>query len=61
MGSQAGQEETARRVQDAEARLAAGDLHGGFESLKAVLAQDRDHPGALAAMGLFLAAHGDPG
>lgn len=61
MRSQAGQEGTARRVEEAEARLAAGDLHGGFESLKAVLAQDRDHPGALAAMGLFLASHGDPG
>jgi SAM-dependent methyltransferase len=61
MRSQAGQDETAGRVGEAEARLAAGDLHAGFERLKAVLAEDRDHPGALAAMGLFLAAHGDPG
>lgn len=61
MQSQAQQGGTARRVEEAEARLAAGDLHGGFDTLKVVLAEDPDHSGALAAMGLFLAAHGDPG
>ncbi|WP_395944014.1 methyltransferase domain-containing protein [Brevundimonas sp.] len=45
----------------AEAQLAAGDLRGGFAGLKAVLAADPDHPAALATMGLFLSAYGDPG
>lgn len=48
-------------VEAAEQRLASGDLQGGFAGLKAVLAVAPDHPAALATMGLFLSAYGDPG
>ncbi len=46
-------------VATAERALAAGDLNGAFAAYKACLAQHRDHPGAVAGMGLFLARHGE--
>jgi SAM-dependent methyltransferase len=47
-------------VAAAERRLGAGDLNGAFTALKACLKQYPDHGPATAAMGLFLADHGDP-
>src|SRR5690606_29133327 len=48
-------------VERAEACLARGDLNGAFAALKACLETSPDHRGATAAMGLFLAEHGDTG
>lgn len=42
-------------------RRAEGDLNGAFAALKAGLKRSPDHGPATAAMGLFLADHGDPG
>lgn len=47
-------------VATAERRLAVGDLRGAFADLKACLKRFPDHGPATAAMGLFLADHGDP-
>lgn len=46
-------------VATAERALAAGDLNGAFAAYKACLSQHRDHPTAVAGMGLFLAQHGE--
>lgn len=46
-------------VATAEKALAAGDLNGAFAAYKACLSQHRDHPAAVAGMGLFLAQHGE--
>ena len=46
-------------VATAERALAAGDLNGAFAAYKACLSQHRDHPAAVAGMGLFLAQHGE--
>lgn len=48
-------------LQAAHDALENGRNREGFEFLKAVLAVDPDHTAALATMGLFLSAYGDPG
>ncbi len=45
----------------AEARLREGDASGAFEALKACCRADPANGPAVAAMGLFLAEHGEPG
>lgn len=49
------------RVATAQARLRAGDLHGAFAELKACLQAYPEDGAATAAMGRFLAEHGDAG
>lgn len=49
------------RVATAQARLRAGDLHGAFAELKACLKAYPEDGAATAAMGRFLAEHGDAG
>lgn len=56
-----GSEESAARVAMAQARLRAGDLHGAFAELKACLKAYPEDGAATAAMGQFLAEHGDAG
>jgi SAM-dependent methyltransferase len=49
------------RVATAQARLRVGDLHGAFTELKACLKAYPEEGTATAAMGRFLAEHGDAG
>jgi len=48
-------------VAAAARRLNEGDLNGAFTALKACLHRRPDHGPATAAMGLFMAEHGDAG
>jgi thioredoxin-like negative regulator of GroEL len=50
-----------RTIQAAQVALENGRKQEAFECLKAAIAADTDHPAALAAMGMFLSVHGDPG
>lgn len=50
-----------RTIQAAQVALENGRKQEAFECLKAAIAADPDHPAALAAMGMFLSVHGDPG
>ena len=54
-------EDAEARLAAAQARLRAGDLHGAFAALKACLRTFPEDGAAMAAMGRFLADHGDAG